>query len=458
MADAEHQRFALGPSVALKKAKDAAEEAKAKASKAKQWKPWKDRLADHADTVLYIQAFQSLLDESSEFKRQCIMTISADGCATVYHLHQVTSSPMRQYSFQLQVTNAGSITSLASDTGSSSAACCHRDSFRASEMPPPSILFGGHVNGSVSVWSAKGALTLQLTGHTAAITVLCCLSSPKSDSESENASLSLEPSLATGSMDSTIRIWRLPSSTESNGECLCILDVGSRNPVSDLVLLSAEEMIAGTWDGQVRYISLPQRACSKAVQVAMGQVRSICRWRRKGDEDWQVFAGTDEGNISCWASGGFPGLTPNLPGSAGLLSQRLSWQAHWSHVISLSTCRDWLVSLAEDKLVRIWETFSGRLISELWGHSAGVISTSAAWPLLFTGSRDHTVRSWDLGEIERQLQETAAMELCDAQSFHYEVTFSRLTLKQLKKLAAEKRAAALGKTDNKGGKNPRGRR
>jgi hypothetical protein len=47
------------------------------------------------------------------------------------------------------------------------------------------------------------------------------------------------------------------------------------------------------------------------------------------------------------------------------------------------------------------------------------------------------------------------MELCDAQSFQYEVTFSRLTLKQLKKLAAEKKAANKG--DNKGG-NTRGRR
>lgn len=95
------------------------------------------------------------------------------------------------------------------------------------------------------------------------------------------------------------------------------------------------------------------------------------------------------------------------------------------------------------------------MISEYWGHGAGVVSTCTTWPLLWTGSRDHTVRSWDLGEIKRQLEETAAMELCDAQSFQYEVTFSRLTLKQLKKLAAEKKAANKG--DNKGG-NTRGRR
>jgi len=242
---------------------------------------------------------------------------------------------------------------------------------------------------------------------------------------------------------------------ESSAECLFILDFGIRNPVSDLVLLSPEESVVSTWDGQVRFVSLAHRACSKAVQVAMGQVRSICRWRRKVDDEWQIFAGTDEGNISCWASGGFPGLTPNLPGSAGLFQQRLSWQAHWSHVVSLSICQDWLISLAEDKLIRIWDPFSGKMISEYWGHGAGVVSTCTTWPLLWTGSRDHTVRSWDLGEIKRQLEETAAMELCDAQSFQYEVTFSRLTLKQLKKLAAEKKAANKG--DNKGG-NTRGRR
>lgn len=463
MADAEHQRpSGLGfGNFGLKKAKDATDETK-KPSKPRQWKPWRDRLADHADTVLFIQAFQAPLDESSEFKRQGVMTISADGAATLYNLHQVTSNPMRLYGFQLQVTDAGAITSLTSDTAPSSAACCNLRC-PSWEMPPPSVLYGGHVSGKVSAWSAKGALLLEMAGHTAAVTLIRCLSTlerlhPENDENEDTLSDTCgpEPDLATASMDASIRIWRLVlESRESSAECLFILDFGIRNPVSDLVLLSPEESIVSTWDGQVRFVSLAHRACSKAVQVAMGQVRSICRWRRKVDDEWQIFAGTDEGNISCWASGGFPGLTPNLPGSAGLLQQRLSWQGHWSHVVSLSICQDWLVSLAEDKLIRIWDPFSGKMISEFWGHGAGVVSTCTTWPLLWTGSRDHTVRSWNLGEIKRQLEETAAMELCDAQSFQYEVTFSRLTLKQLKKLAAEKKAANRG--DNKGG-NTRGRR
>ena len=456
MADAENQRpgnVGFGPG---RKSKDGTSEEKKTSSKPRQWKPWRDRLADHSDTVLFIQAFQAPLDESSEFKRQGVMTVSADGSATIYNLHQVTSSPMRLYGFQLQVADAASITSITSDTASSSAACCNL-SGPTWEVPPPSVLYGGHVNGKVSVWSAKGALLLDLPGHTAPVTVIRCLSTLEHFQVDEESPI--EPDLATASIDSTIRIWSLTVLPESTAECLFILDVGMRNPISDLVLLSPEEMVVATWDGQVRYISLTQQACSKAVQVTMGQVRSICRWRRKVDDDWQIFAGTDEGNISCWASGGFPGLTPNLPGSNGMLQQRLSWQGHWSHVVSLSICQDWLISLAEDKLLRLWDPFSGRLISGLWGHSAGVISSCSTWPLLWTGSRDHTVRSWDLGEIHRQLQETAAMELCDAQSFQYEITFSRLTLKQLRKLAAEKKAlSGAGKGDNKGDRRGNARR
>jgi len=455
MADAEDQRHGNVSlsGLALKKVGHGPEETKPKhPSKKKEWKPWKDRLADHADTVLFIQAFLDPLQDS-EFTRQNVMTVSADGVVTVYHLHLATSNPTRHGGFRLgQVANIESITCLTSDTAPVSAAWCNSRTIET--PPPPSVLYGGHVNGKVSAWSADGALLVELLGHTGAITAIRSLSTL--DRLSENGDDSDEPDLATASMDASIRIWRVAVLTEGSAACLFILDLGLRNPVSDLVLLSPQELVASTWDGQVRFISLTERACSKALQVVMGQVRSICRWRKKAEDDWQIFAGTDEGNISCWTSGSFPGLTPNLPGAVGVLHQRLSWQGHWGHVISLNTCKDWLISSAEDKLIRIWDTFSGRLIVELWGHSAGVISTSVAWPLLWTGSRDHTVRSWDLGEIDRQIQETAAMELCDAQSFQYEVTFSRLTLKQLKKLAAEKKAATKGDPKQRG--SARGRR
>lgn len=397
------------------------------------------------------------------------MSVAADGLVALY-----VSNPLgivsQEQTFHLKretsTTPRHSLTSLTSDTAPSSAIWCSSLTMAASSLPP-SILYGGHVNGSVSAWSARGALLLEVPqAHAAAVTRACCLSTfemaEEADADGHGARLKSEgPDLATASLDATIRIWQLleDERCESSGfspGCLFILDLGLRNPVADLVLLSPEEILVATWDGQVRFVDLmpteapadAPAACSRALQVTMGQVRSICKWRKKGEDEWQLFAGTDEGTISCWAPSGSPGLAS----SSALVpswSQRLSWQGHWSHVIALSSCKDWLISCAEDKHVRLWDATSGKLLSDLWGHSAGILCACVSWPLLWTGSRDHTVRSWDLQEIANQLRELSTMETCDAQSFHYEITFSRLTAKQLKKLAAAAKAAKAAKSERR---------
>ena len=426
--------------------------------KNEEWKPWKDLLGNHSDAVLLVQAF-------SDSERGGVMTASADGLVAIYvHAFSISVPLSLEQSFRLEsggvlrqpsgvdtagVARAESLTSLTTDTAPDSAfACSDCGSL------PPSILCGGGVKGSVFAWSAQGCLLAEMEGHTAAVTQTCCLCTFKVE---EDYLKSQGPDLATASLDTTIRIWQLgiedPTSAGSSDAgysgCLFILELGLRNPVADLALLSAEELLVATWDGQIRFVSLPCEtgetagtavSCSQALQATIGQVRSICKWRRKADEEWQIFAGTDEGEISCWAP-----CAHSLVSAANLLpawNQRLSWQGHRSHVISLSTCKDWLVSCAEDKLVRVWDATSGKLLADFWGHSAGVVCTCMSWPLLWTGSRDHTVRSWDFEEVERRLRELATMEMCDAQSFHYEVTFSRLTAKQLKKMAAAAKAAS----------------
>ena len=136
MADAEDQRHGNVSlsSLALKKVGHADETKPKHPSKKKGWEPWKDRLADHADTVLFIQAFLDPLQDS-EFTRQNVMTVSADGVVTVYHLHLATSNPKRHGGFRLgQVANIESITCLTSDTAPVSAAWCNS---RTIETPPP---------------------------------------------------------------------------------------------------------------------------------------------------------------------------------------------------------------------------------------------------------------------------------------------------------------------------------
>ena len=363
-----------------------------------RWKPWHSVLADATDSVLFVQGFIGEAERG-------ILTVAADGLVTNYVLHPVSGHPSLDRMFHLTLGDLGPISSITSD-------CVDG---------PPSMLYSGHTKGHVSRWSVRGRLLTQLSGHQAAVTVTRYLGSG--------------PDLATASMDGTIRAWHLAAS-----ECVLVLELGLRNPVADLVLLSPLELVVATWDGQLRFLSwqleAAQACCNKALQATMVQVRAICAWR-PDDSEFEVFAGTDEGEISCWSSGG--------------VAQRLSWQGHWSQICSLSICKAWLISLAEDKLVRLWDAKTGKLLADYWGHGGGVLCSSVLWPMLWTGSRDHTVRSWDLEEVEVQLRELASMRICDAESLHYEVNFSRLTAKQLKKLAAAAKAAAKGKAEKRKG-------
>ncbi|CAE7389018.1 NLE1 [Symbiodinium natans] len=340
----------------------------------------------------------------------------------------------------------GGIASLTSDTAQTSASCWDLDPCQCSVVPP-GFLYAGLVDGCIGIWSANGTPLAELSGHTAPVTLTRCLSTFGREDEPQAELFNAQDAqdLASASMDGTIRIWHtgvgFGMDGEGKGYCICVLELGIRNPVADMTLLSPAEAAVATWDGQIRVIDLRDRVCCKAVQVTKSQVRSLCKWRQKGDSDWQFFIGTDDGVISCWAPSGAtpPGLsgTMSLGGVSGMMHQRLSWQAHTSHVVGLCTCQDWLLSLCDDKLVRVWDASSGRILADFWGHAAGPVSACLAWneKLLWTGSRDATLRSWDVEELRRQVLEGSAMEACDAESFHYEVTFSRLTAKQLKKMA-----------------------
>jgi WD40 repeat protein len=61
-----------------------------------------------------------------------------------------------------------------------------------------------------------------------------------------------------------------------------------------------------------------------------------------------------------------------------------------------------IASAGEDSTVKIWDARTGRLVRSFRGHAA-LVSSVAFSPdgrTLYSGSRDHTVKSWDLAQLD----------------------------------------------------------
>lgn len=106
---------------------------------------------------------------------------------------------------------------------------------------------------------------------------------------------------------------------------------------------------------------------------------------------WHVIKWRKGGNMSIW----------NV--ETGLLVRTLS--GHTKTIWSLKVLKNGtLASGSDDNTIKIWNTQSGHLLRTLSAHSSRVTSLEELWSgddcLLFSGSRDKTVRVWSLNNDE----------------------------------------------------------
>ncbi len=98
----------------------------------------------------------------------------------------------------------------------------------------------------------------------------------------------------------------------------------------------------------------------------------------------------------------------------------LTLRGHNGDVYTLAFSPDddgrWIASAGEDSAVKFWDSRTGKLVRSFPGHTS-VVTSLAFSPdgrHLVSGSRDHTVKVWDLTQLEevadRQPQTAAARE------------------------------------------------
>ena len=70
---------------------------------------------------------------------------------------------------------------------------------------------------------------------------------------------------------------------------------------------------------------------------------------------------------------------------------------------------NYLYLACDDKILRVYSLKTYHLLEEFVGHEDNILCLDFADCMVFSGSNDHTIRSWDLNEMENRIWERRMM-------------------------------------------------
>lgn len=266
------------------------------------------------------------------------------------------------------------------------------------------VIVGGMVDGLVGEWCGEtGELVSEIGRHDNAV----------------SSALLAGDTAYTGSWDSTVRKWK-----RCAGQWMAQIilelqhDVRVANPISQMRFLDSKQLIVGSWDGYLRVVSTESTCCKHAIEVFQySGVRCIAT--NKLDEHWLVYAGTEDRFIAAWK------ISPT-----GTPVRLAHWKAHNAEVTSLLVAKIGndmrLFSGSEDCLVRIWDPIDGYMYDEFHAHDGAILALIMAPNLLYCGSRDTTIRNFEMEAVQTRVRERACMRKEDLRS-HQVQTYELLT-------------------------------
>lgn len=394
-----------------------------------EWTPWHDKIRSHRDAVIFVE---ECFDHSPSIESpqvavgsRCLLSASADGAVRLWQLAREGSQPVSRQKLALTPPASagpkgwGACTALAYD-GLMPPEAAWAASIGQEPRGGPSTIFAGYESGQVASWdAATGGLVAELLGHEGAVTTLRSCGRPAFLTGEVLSAGDEAANLISAAYDGTVRVWNVQG---ADAACLFILEFGKRNPVADLALLPRNRLVACSWDGRLRSLDLTRRSCTNIAEASSTRLLALCcaYCEQAPDDDPLVFVGHDECGIACW-------LFPAVVLGHGSCREIAAWKAHDASVTALrflqTSTFERLISGGEDRLIKLW-TLSGQLLEEFYGHTGGILSMVVATKdrMLWTGSRDHSVRSWNLLEAEARCRERAAMTHADAESLEDEKT------------------------------------
>ncbi|KAJ5696704.1 hypothetical protein N7536_007116 [Penicillium majusculum] len=210
----------------------------------------------------------------------------------------------------------------------------------------------------------NGSLIEVLEGHDAAVTSV--------------ASHYRSMQIASGSHDSTVRIWEADT-----GKLIRTLN-GHENTVTSVV-----------FSGNVKCKWLLSGSCDKTIRIWGYETGTLIRTIRGHEEAVTSVAFSDHRK---WIVSGSDDKTARIwDAETGQLLQELN---HWEPVTSVAFSNDEMLvaSGSHENTVRIWAAESGRLYHILKGHTGPVTSLafSGDCTQIASGSHDNTVRIWEV--------------------------------------------------------------
>lgn len=246
------------------------------------------------------------------------------------------------------------------------------------------MLASGSYDSTIRLWDLETLETIKvLTGHTRGVTSL------QFDSGK----------LISASMDGTLRIWNYRL---QNPECVSILR-GHTDGVLCLHL-DGKLLASGSADSTVRVWDYEKKEC----KVFRGHKDWVNAVRITGGGKW-LFSGSDDTTIKLWHIEGGD-LVSTFTGHVGQVQCIIPVPSTMFPSESESSnasngLPEYILSSSLDNTIKLWHVPTGTCKKTLFGHVEGVWNLAADSLRLISGSHDRLVKVWDVesGKCEHTL-------------------------------------------------------